>query len=184
MFNAMPSKSNSIIFLGDSITEGCKWNELFNDSNILNRGIGGDTTEGVLNRIDEVIRHTPKKLFIAIGTNDISRGFSTDKIIANYRAIINKVKLASPSTAIYVQSILPVCIKPFSVFSHNNKGILAVNSALEPLCKELGIPYLDVHSKFKDENGKLKSNLTNDGLHLLGDGYLIWKDLIEEYVVG
>ena len=171
MFEVMPVKDSSIIFLGNSITEGANWAELFDNPNIINRGIAGDITEGVLNRMDEIIRHKPAKLFISIGTNDISRGISIGKILENYLSIIKKTKTSSPNTKIYIQSLLPVAVPPGSFYLHNNKGILEVNEELKEISKDLDITYLDLHVHFADKTGKLKSELTNDNLHLLGKGY-------------
>lgn len=182
MFEAMPVRDSSIIFLGNSITQGANWAELFDNPRILNRGISGDVTEGILERIKEIVRHRPSKLFISIGTNDIGIEIPVRGIIENYREIIEKVRSSSPSTEIYVQSILPVAVPSGSLLSHNNKDILEVNKELKEMCKDMDITYLDLHPHFADETGKLKSELTNDNLHLLGKGYLLWKDLIEDYL--
>jgi len=183
MFEEMPIKNNSIVFLGDSIIEGANWDELFDNPNILNRGIGGDTSEGVLSRISEITRLQPTKLFIAIGTNDISQGVSTEQIITNYRAIIETVQEKSSQTKVFVHSLLPVSLPSNSIYSHTNQGILQVNKELVKLCSEKGITYLNIHPSFSDKEGKLKSEFTNDGLHLLGKGYLVWKKQIQKYLV-
>jgi len=183
MFEEMENKSNPIVFLGDSIIEGANWNELFNNPNIVNRGISGDNTEGVLNRIEEIIRLQPSKLFIAIGTNDISQGVATEQILNNYRAIIETLQEKSPQTKIFVHSLLPVSLPSNSIYAHSNKGILQVNQELVKLCAEKGIEYLNIHPYFSDKEGNLKSEFTNDGLHLLGKGYLVWKERIQEYMV-
>ncbi|HPQ96908.1 MAG TPA: GDSL-type esterase/lipase family protein, partial [Thiolinea sp.] len=62
-----------------------------------NRGIGGDDTGGVLGRLDEVVRSRPDKIFLMIGTNDLSAGKSVEQIIANYRLILRRIREASPS---------------------------------------------------------------------------------------
>lgn len=182
MFEAMPTRDSAIIFLGNSITEGVHWSELFGRSDIINRGISGDMTNGLINRIDEIIRHKPAKLFIAIGTNDIGFGIPTNEIITNYQTILQKVQTASPRTKIFVQSVLPVGENV--MLGHNNEGVLAVNQGLKKLCKSLNVTFVDLHPHFTDENGLLKSELTNDNLHLLGKGYLLWRDLLKEYVEG
>lgn len=179
MFKATSLKSNAIIFLGDSITEGANWQELLNNSYIINRGIGGDTTAGVLNRIDEVIRHRATKIFICIGTNDIAQGIGTSMILNNYMLILDALKDGSPNSELFVQSILPVNLAKNAVFGHNNKGILAVNKALEELCAKRQIKYINLHPHFLNDEGKLKAEYTNDGLHLLGNAYLHWIELIK-----
>ena len=65
---------NEIVFIGNSITEGGKnWSEKFNIPNIRNRGIGGDVTDGVLERLGEIIFFKPKAVFILIGINDLCK---------------------------------------------------------------------------------------------------------------
>jgi lysophospholipase L1-like esterase len=182
MFNSMPTLEKPIIFLGDSITEGAQWNELLNNPNVINRGIGGDTTEGVLSRLDEVIRHKPDKLFLMIGTNDINFGIRIETIAENIEAILTRVNEQSSETELFVQSVLPVNLSAASPFQHNNKGVLLLNTQIKELCNHMSITYIDLHARFIDSNGQLRSELTNDGLHLLGSGYLLWKNQIEHFL--
>ena len=182
MFEEMENQNNSIVFLGDSIIEGANWNELFNNPNIINRGISGDNTQGVLKRINGIIRLQPSKLFIAIGTNDASQGISNEQTLTNYRTLIETIQQNSPRTKIFVHSLLPVSLVSKSIYSHTNEDVLNINQELIKLCSEEGIEYLNIHPNFSDKNGKLKSEFTNDGLHLLGKGYLVWKELIQKHL--
>jgi len=180
MFRAAPVTKGAIVFLGNSLTEGGNWSELFPDKQILNRGIGGDITEGVIKRMDEIVRHQPSKLFICIGTNDIAKGISQEVIVQNYKAILQIVKTQSPETKIYVQSLLPVGKK--IITGHSNEKIVPLNAEIIRLCSEMKITYIDLYPSFTDETGYLNPAYTNDNLHLLGKGYLVWKGLIEVYV--
>lgn len=157
------------------------WNEFFDNNKILNRGIGGDITTGVLARMDEVIRHQPSKLFICIGTNDLARGIEVSNILENYNSIIDAIEKESPQTKIYVQSVLPVGKK--LVFGHQNIKIEPLNMEIEKMCAERNIIYINLYPDFLDEKGFLKSKYTNDNLHLLGEGYLLWMKKIEKYIV-
>ena len=76
------------VMLGDSLTEGIDWRELFPDVKILNRGIGGDTSAGVLNRLDEVIGRHPKIVVLMIGANDLRMGVPVPQVAANIRSIV------------------------------------------------------------------------------------------------
>jgi lysophospholipase L1-like esterase len=181
MFEACPVAEGAIIFVGNSITEGCHWSEMFPGKTILNRGIGGDISGGVLARMDEIIRHQPSKLFIDIGTNDLAIGKSNAKVMANYRAIIQKVQTESPNTKIYVQSILPVGRNVF--YGHDNIKIPPLNAEIKQMCDELQLTYIDLQPIFADSEGYLDERFTNDKLHLLGAGYLVWKELIEPLVM-
>ena len=93
----------------------------------------------------------------------------------------------SPWTKIYVESILPVNgvdtkAKPKN---HWKKGaeIIETNKLLETLCEgRKNVMYVDVYSALVDEKGMLDKQYTNDGLHLMGEGYLAWKTVIEKFV--
>src|SRR5690348_1170260 len=82
-FKTLPKTKGDIIFLGNSITDGAEWSELFNDNKIKNRGISGDITAGVLHRLNEVAERKPDKVFLLIGVNDLARNISTDSILKN-----------------------------------------------------------------------------------------------------
>ena len=79
------------IMLGDSITDEAQWDELLNSDTIQNRGISGDTTDGVIDRLNPIGKNI-EKVFIMIGVNDIMRGKSVDEIYLNYLKIIQFFK--------------------------------------------------------------------------------------------
>lgn len=66
-FEILPKLNSDVIFLGDSITDKCEWTELLENPNIKNRGISGDTTERILNRLDEIVESKPKQIFLMVG---------------------------------------------------------------------------------------------------------------------
>jgi len=180
-FESLPDTENEIIFLGNSITDGAEWSELFQNPNIKNRGIGGDDTDGVLNRLDEVTSSQPEKVFIMIGTNDLAYGKSVDYINKNYTKIIDTIKAQSPNTKIYIQSILPV--DDVIHTTRPNKNIIEINKHLQQLSKDKNLNYIDLTPIFTDVNGKLnKEEFSIDGLHLNGKGYEVWKNVIEKYI--
>jgi lysophospholipase L1-like esterase len=180
----MPLGKNEIILLGDNITNCANWEELFPNEPIKNRGISGDITLGVLDRMDEIVKRKPKKIFILIGINDISLGIEKNIILTNYQAIISKIKKDSPKTTVYIQSILPTN-DAFDTFKkHQGKMdiIKAVNSDLKELAKENKVFFLNIFPEFIDEQGKLGKQYTNDGLHLLGNGYLHWASILKKHI--
>ena len=107
LFEAMPTSENDIIFLGNSITDGGEWAELFENPNCKNRGISADIIAGVLNRLETVTKGKPAMVFLMIGTNDMNWGYSNDTIALGVREIVQRIKKESPRTRIVVQSILP-----------------------------------------------------------------------------
>jgi lysophospholipase L1-like esterase len=180
LFKSMPDTKGDIIFLGNSITDGGEWSELFNDLHIKNRGISGDFSAGIINRIDEVVKRKPAKVFLMIGVNDLSRNITPDSVVKNILLITSYIKQETVSTQVYVQSILPVN-DAFGKFSgHTNKGeqIKEVNEKLKQAASNFPYTYIDLYNSFKDANGKLNKKFTNDGLHLTGEGYLFWKHLV------
>lgn len=184
LFNLLPTTENDIIFLGNSITNGSEWSELFNDIRIKNRGISGDTSEGVYDRLDPIVSGNPAKIFLMIGINDVSRGTATSTILSNIDKIIEKVQSESPNTKLYLQSILPVN-PDFGMFGGHMKpdSIKIINEGLELLAKKQNITFIDIYPYFLSEKGdKLDKELTNDGLHLLGPAYIRWSKLLMPYV--
>jgi lysophospholipase L1-like esterase len=178
LYDVLPNDSNEIIFVGNSITFGCEWSELFSNPKIKNRGIGGDNTEGVLERLTEITESKPDKIFINIGTNDLGLDMRISEIVKNYREILHRIKLATPKTKIYIQSVLPTKNKTM----RSNDSIRVLNQQLELLANENSLKYLNLFDSFLDDNGDLNMKFSLDGLHLTGQGYLIWKKEIENYV--
>jgi lysophospholipase L1-like esterase len=184
-FRTLPNTKNEIIFLGNSITDYCEWAELFQNPNIKNRGISGDVTDGVLERLDEVTESQPAKIFIMIGINDLSRGKSEDYIFNNYKKIIKRIKKESPKTKIYIESILPVNEARGKYKNHTNKtqNVISLNRQLKTLAEESdNVQFIDLFTAFADKNQRLAFKYSLDGLHLNGDGYLVWKSIIDQYV--
>jgi len=184
MFELLPDTEGEIIMLGNSITNGGAWEELFRNSRVKNRGISGDNTFGVLARLDEVLSSKPAKIFILIGINDIAINNPPDVILDNYRKIIQRIIKDAPGTSIYVQSLFPTN-NDFTRFAgHQNKDdqIRAVNAGIAQLAIEYGLTFIDLYSQFQNAEGKLDTLYTNDGLHLLGAGYIKWTEILRPYV--
>lgn len=183
-FKMFPNSPDDIVFLGNSITAGTQWNELLDMDNAVNRGISGDITFGVLERLDEVTEGHPAKVFILIGVNDLSRNIPDEMILRNYGKIINRIRRESPSTGIYVQTLLPVN-NTFNRFTgHYDKAsnILTINSGLRKMTEQKHINLIDLYPHFLDEHGRLDSKYTNDGLHLTAEGYSMWAKLLRPYL--
>ena len=168
-------KEADVVFLGDSITDYGEWHEIFTDIKVVNRGINGDTTKGVLNRIDSVLQVKPKKVFILIGVNDLLKDeYTNEEILTRYKEIINK---SSGKTKVYVQSIL------FSRgrWSRVNPRVIQLNQELEEYCGQKNIPYIDLNSKLTPD-GYLSKEDSLDGIHLSANGFLKWKEVIAPFV--
>lgn len=179
-FETLPDTENEIIFLGNSITDGCEWAELFQNPNVKNRGIGGDDTDGILERLDEVTSSKPAKIFIMVGTNDLATGKSVEHIIGNYKKIIANIRQTSPRTKIYIQSELPT--DDAIHYTRKNSDLMAINIQLKEIARENNLTFIDLFSLFANDQNKMNPKYSLDGLHINGKGYLIWKRAIQNYV--
>jgi len=174
--------SKDIVFLGNSITFWAEWHELLGNRHIKNRGIPGDTSYGVLERLDEVTGGKPAKVFLMIGINDLARNTPAPVLVENCRRIVSRIRAESPATRIYIQSMLPTNDSFNKLPNHCNKDgvIREVNMELEKLAAAGSTVFIDLHSHFADEAGKLKKELTWDGVHLTSDGYLKWAEILKK----
>ena len=179
LFDLLPITEEDIIFVGNSITGSCEWAEILDNNKIKNRAILGDNSLGILNRIDRIAKFKPQKIFLMIGVNDLSERIKIDSIAQNYENIIKRIKSLSSKTKIYIQSILPVNDDFKDV---KNEDIIELNSKIKNAAKEYKATYVDVFSHLQDSSGKLNREYSNDGLHLLGIGYIKWKNIIEPYI--
>jgi lysophospholipase L1-like esterase len=175
VFEKLPNTENEIIMVGNSLTNNFEWHEMFRDVNIINRGIGEDITKGVLQRLDEIVESKPLKIFLEIGINDFSLGYPIDTVFSNYVKIIDKIRLKSPQTKIYIQSILP-CVKDL------NSLTIDFNKRLKNYSIQSNITYIDLYSRFVSGKILNPSYDLGDGIHLSGEGYLLWCNLIKGYI--
>lgn len=184
LFESYANSPGDIIFLGNSITARAEWNELLQLPQARNRGISGDITFGVVERLHEVTEGKPAKVFILVGINDISRNIPDSLIVQNYHRIIQRIQNASPGTKIYLQTLLPVN-NDFTQFkNHYNKDghILTINDQIKKLGKEYKIEVIDLYPHFLNGENKLDKNLTEDGLHLNAAGYEVWAKILKKYI--
>lgn len=174
-FDKFPVPSGAIVFLGDSLVDEGRWDEMFPNHTISNRGILADRTEHVILRLGQITKWQPSKVFIMIGTNDLKFGIKQATLLSNYRHILNSIKKESPKTEVFVQSLLPR-------EARFQKRIEKINRKLRNLAEDSGCTYIDLHSSFLDNDGSLRNDYTNDDLHLSGAGYLRWIELIKPYI--
>lgn len=184
LFELLPIGKKDIVFLGNSLTDGCEFNELFGNPNIKNRGIVGDIVQGFIDRIDPIIKGQPKKLFIMGGVNDISHDVSGDSIARAMEKLIVMVKKGSPRTKIYLQSMLPFNneVREWKLLKDREHVVVEGNKALEEVAKRQGVTWINLYPLMVDGNGRLKREFTNDGLHLMGPAYAVWRDAVKPYV--
>ena len=185
LFDMLPVDSNSIVMLGNSLTHGCEWHELFGMPNVLNRGINGDIVQGIRERVEPIVKGHPKKIFLLSGVNDVSHNLTADSIVEALGSLISYIREQTPESKLYVESLLPInnSFKRYKNVFGKEQVIRDINAKLEAVVKSNGATWINVYPAFCDEESNLRSDLTNDGLHLLGPGYMIWRDLLLPYIL-
>ena len=183
LFEQLPVGKKDIIMLGNSLTDGAEWNELMRNNHVKNRGIVGDIIQGYYERMEPILKGQPKKIFILGGVNDVFHDVSGDSIARAMEKLIVLIKTRSPRTKIYLQSMLPFNneVRMWKLLKDREHVVVDGNRALEQVARRQGVTWIDLYPLFVDENGRLKAEYTNDGLHLLGPAYLIWRDAIKKY---
>jgi lysophospholipase L1-like esterase len=152
--------------------------------NVRNRGISGDITFGVLERLHQVTEGQPKKIFILIGINDVSRNIPDSIIANNYRRIVQQIQANSPRTKIYFQTLMPVNNEFTQFKNHYNKDehILWLNDQIKKIGNEYHIEVIDLYPHFLNSQNKLDKKFTLDGLHPNAEGYKVWASVLKKYL--
>ena len=173
------------VLFGDSITEIFNSYELFyafsqtTGQAVYNRGISGDTSDRLLERLEcNALNISPKNLVILIGTNDLGIGVPPEYILKNIQEILQRTQTLCPNTNIVLQAIYPVnshlsIIARQMVSKRSNKKILAINEELHKIALESKVQWLDLTKVLSDEKGRLAKEYSFDGLHLNVQGFEI-----------
>ena len=170
-----------VVMIGDSLTDGAEWAEMFPQQDIVNRGIDSDTTEGVLARLDDILRVKPRQAFVMIGINDLADAHrEVDAVFASYRSIVSR--LDQGGVKVTVQSTLPcnVAKAAWKSCASLNPRIRQLNTRLAALASTR-VRYVDLWPLLA-VNGELNSDYTHDGVHLNGEGYRQWKRSIAPFM--
>ena len=171
-----------IIFLGDSLTAHGNWSRLFPGVNIVNYGVPGDKTRDILDRLDKLIKEDAKKLFLMCGINDIGDGRDVNDILSDYERLVERLIQRLPETKIYLLSVLPVRLQMIDNKNISLNKINTLNEKIHRMAEKKSLVYIDLHNVFICTDGNLKSELTNDGVHLTERAYHLWKDQIINFI--
>lgn len=193
MLNAT-AKKGEILFTGSSLMEQFPVAELaINhglDKVVYNRGIGGYTTDDFLREIDTVLFDLePSKIFINIGTNDISEAtFGSNwknHLLGNYAKILDQIKQRLPETEVYLMAYYPVNLtvadenaKKFMLATRTNESLAMMNEAVEKLANTYPYHFINVNEGLTDANGELKAEYTKEGVHMYANAYeIVYRNL-------
>jgi lysophospholipase L1-like esterase len=176
-------QKGGIVFVGDSITQDYNVYEYFSEYTVYNRGIGGDTTEGLLKRMHESIFDlNPSHVIILMGTNDFGvLNSNPQDIFERMKKIVSLIQMKLPDTKIILLSVYPVnpTLDHMSVGQRNNRNIQALNQLYQTI---EGINYLDIYNLLIDNQGNLNKDYTVEGLHINQNGYQIITEHIKNHL--
>lgn len=180
--NIMETFTPYYVFLGDSITEQFELSKYFEGYSVINSGVSGDTTEVILNSMEErVYQYNPSTVFIMIGTNDINQNKSTEYIFNNIKKIVRKIQINLPNSKIIVESIIP-SQEEWGDYDDNTKRE-EINKLLYDEYKDSNVTYVNLYSLLEDENNKkLNEKYSKDGLHINDSAYEIISKELKKYM--
>ena len=156
--------------LGDSLTDWGNWDELLPGLDIINRGIGGDTSGGVLTRLKEISQRNPKTVVLMIGINDILQDSSPELVALNIKQTVRSLR--ENKIRVILQSVL---LMDATTGQRANRKVKRLNTFLRHIAAEESTQFLDLNTVLAP-NGTLHPELTRDGLHLAGRGYILWAE--------
>jgi lysophospholipase L1-like esterase len=164
----------ALVFLGDSITQG--WGDKPGGDlagvKVANRGIGGDTTRGVLIRLKEdVLALQPAGVVLLIGTNDLEEKAEPETIAENLKLIVAELKKHNSKMPIILCQVFP------SSATKNRPAdkIKAVNQLYAAAVKgDPQITFVETWTLFANAEGDAKNEEFRDLLHPNKDGYAKW----------
>ena len=175
-------KGEVVLFLGDSITQRYDLDKYLSNYYTINSGIGGNTTNDILNNIDErVNKYDFNKVFLLIGINDLLfTNNSNEEIINNIEKIIEILK--NKNAKVFLESVYPINTSiNKDVPENSNERINDFNKILKNICNSK-CTYINMHDRLIDRNGNLKSMYTSDGIHVNKIGYIIVTNEILKYI--
>lgn len=171
------AKKGGVVFVGDSITDFCNLEIFYPGLKAANRGISGDTIEGIKGRLEEsIFGLAPKLVVILGGANNFAPGYDDVEtfVIDTYRSILEQVKARLPETKVLVQSVYPVSDVSFhNRYKYGHGHIQSINRKLEELTHSLGYEFADVYSLLTSGDEEFDKRFTDDGLHPNIHGYKV-----------
>lgn len=170
---ASENTQKNIVILGNSLTERGQWNEILKRSDVANRGIGSDVTEGYIHRLKYVFTLKPKVCIVEGGVNDLGRKISQDIIISNLSVLIDTLRS---------EGIIPVLntvtYLADNYTSHNpeefNNRIKKLNRDIRALAKKKKVRLIDLNKKISSGSFLIRKYAIEDGIHYTAETYGIW----------
>jgi lysophospholipase L1-like esterase len=181
-FRKAPVTTGKILFFGDDAIEKGNWRKLLKDSSVVQRGISGDNTFGLLNRLDEVARFKPSRLFLLVGANDLARGVPVARVLENLFTTVGQLHARTPSTQVLIISLLPVnpTMKNFPALHPADEQLRELNGQLKKYQEVIRYTFVDVYGVVLDQQNNLNASYSTDGIHLNLAGYQAWVEHLKK----
>ena len=161
------AKPVDVVMFGDSITEWGPWHDGIISVSVANRGLGGDTTEGMLMRLETTQVCQPKLVCVMAGINDLAQGYAIDEIVSNYAKMLSFWQ--QNGIEVWVQSTLHVGARLESL----NPLVVKLNQRLRELCQQYELTFIDLN-QLLCPHGELPISCSADDLHLNSEAYAKW----------
>lgn len=179
--------TTTIVMLGNSLTENGKdWAErLGTTKKVVNRGIIGDNTVGMTERLYQITPYCPKAIFLMAGINDMVGNTSYEVVAQHVIALIEAIREQSPRTQLFVQSILPINETDgrWKTLAGRTDDIPFANMLLKAYCETHDITFVNIFPKMvRGRSNMLRTELSGDGLHLTEQGYRVWAFELKKYI--
>ena len=173
MFEDATVDDYDVCFAGDSITRRGLWSEFYPEWEVANRGIGSDTSEGLLNRLDQIVDTKAEKVFVMVGINDFGKDVDVQQTASNVEQAVGYLEANMDGCTVYLESVLPAATVDDALIRELNglySGIADAHGRVE---------YIDLHDGFTLADGAQDMGLFSaDGVHLNGEGYVAWMDAL------
>ncbi len=174
------------ILAGDSLSLRFPAGKL-SEYQVLNQGISGETTAGLLKRLNVFDQTQPDVIFVMIGINDLLRGRSNSEILEDQRRVIEDLKATHPGAKIVMQSVLPHAVEQVTwegrdrLLAIPNHRIKTLNEGIKAIAQAESVNFFNLYPLFADSQGNLRRELSSDGLHLSTQGYEVWGIALQVY---
>ena len=172
-----------IVLLGDSMINYWPTEKFYDNDNIINRGIPGDTTKGILNRLHQLIDLKPSVVILSTGSNDLQLiDDGIDNIVKRILKIKYLLQEAIPNLEIYILSLTPILLE--HEITNYEYMVNRTNDIIDEINSELALftNIIDVNIYLKDLDGNLKLSYTRDGIHLTNEGYQVFSKVIAKNI--
>ena len=174
--------TGAVVWMGDSLTEQAWWSFLTKEKPLVNRGIGGDNTRGMLARLPEILEFAPRKIFLMAGVNDLSGNSPVEEVAANVRAMLEMVRERVPACEVYLQSIITPNdeVLAYAYAKGKQQAVSRLNALYKALCDEGLATWVDLRPLLENERGEVKEAYTKDGIHLHPEAYVVWVEYLKK----